>query len=304
VRIIKKFDRWIPDNDKLDSGKGKKVWLSNPNNEKMCGWFKYVKMTYTKEDKEKLIPTYENVSEKIAELIANELQIHNAKIDIGTYNGHLGCLSYNILGERRTMTEGISYISRCYPKYDISTGVDLDSKTYYGIEIILNSLRTKELKNEFLKIMIFDFIIGNSDRHSNNWAIIKTKSGKEYFAPLYDNGSSLCSFVSETEIDSYLGKDKMKLSSLVDTKSRTLIRIDGTKAKIPSHKEVLKYLRKEYYDETIEFVEIIIRKLTDEKIDDILRCVNEYISHKRSMLLKRFLIEKVKILKEIYKRGD
>ena len=48
--------------------------------------------------------------------------------------------------------------------------------------------------------MIFDFIIGNSDRHSNNWAIIKKAKEKERLAPIYDNGSSLCALVKESQI--------------------------------------------------------------------------------------------------------
>lgn len=304
VILIKAFDKWIPDEEKLDSGKGKKIWLVNPNNSKSCGWFKYLKKTYSKSDKQNEIDTFENVSEKIAELIAKELNLSNAKIDIGTYYGEYGCLSYNILRDKQTMSEGISYISRKYPQYDVTSEKDLETGKYYCLEIILNSLTSKELKNSFLKIVIFDFIIGNSDRHSNNWAIIKTKKGKEIFAPLYDNGSSLCALISEDEIDNYLGNDKMKFNSLIDSKSKTLIRIDGKLKKIPTHKEVIKYLHDNYYEETKDFVNVILKQLNNKKICDILRCVRKYISLKRFELLKRYLLGKVNILEEIYRRGD
>ncbi len=300
---IKEFDKWIPDKEKLDSGKGKKIWLINPNNKKTCGWFKYVKKTFNKDNKDNEINTFENVSEKIAELIARELKINCAKIDIGTYYGDSGCLSYDILGDIPAMTEGIAYISRTYPKYDVQKGIDLETGKYYGLEIILKSLWKEDLKREFLKIMIFDFIIGNSDRHPNNWAIIKNKSGKEYFAPLYDNGSSLCAFISDTDLDQYLGNDKLRFLSLVDSKSKTLIRIDSSNKKIPTHKDVLKYLCENYYNQTKEFAEIAIRKLNEEKIENILRSVNKYIYHRRYELLKKYLMEKIRILKEIYERG-
>lgn len=301
---IKVFDKWISDKEKLDSGKGKKIWLTKPNNRRICGWFKYVKKTYQKNDKKNEISTYENISEKIAELIASELKIKSAKIDIGTYYGDIGCLSYNILKDKQTMSEGVSYISRKYPKYDVTTGIDMETGQYYCLEMILNSLSTNELKRDFFKIMIFDFIIGNSDRHSNNWAIIKTKDTQECFAPLYDNGSSLCALINEHEIANYLSKDKLKLSSLVDSKSKTLVRINGNVKKIPTHKEVLQYLHDNYYENTRQFAEIAILKLNTEKIEEILYQVNKYISQRRYELLKRYLIEKMKILKEIYKRGD
>lgn len=301
---IKEFDKWIPDKEKLDSGKGKKIWLTNPNNVRTCGWFKYVKKTYQKNDKENEICTYENISEKIAELIARELKINSAKIDIGTYYGEKGCLSYNILSNNQSMSEGVSYISRKYKKYDAIIGQDLDSGKYYCLDIILSSLDSDKLKMDFLKIMIFDFIIGNSDRHSNNWAIVKTKSNKEYFAPLYDNGSSLCALINENEINDYLSEDKLRFNSLVDSKSKTIVRINGNLKKIPTHKEVLEYLCNKYYEETKGFVEMALQRLNEEKICDVLRSVNKYISHRRYKLLKKFLLEKIRILKEIYKRGD
>lgn len=297
---IRKFDKWIPDNEKLDSGKGKKIWLTNPNNNS-DGWFKYVKKTQEKNGDGSYVETFENISERIAELIAMEIKLPCAKIEIGTYYNEKGCLSYNILNKNRTMTEGISYISRKYPKYDVKEEKDLESGKYYSLEVIMNSLDSKELKEHFFKIMIFDFIIGNSDRHSNNWAIIKNSKNKEQFAPVYDNGSSLCSLIKESQISDYVdGNDGMKFISLVDTSSRTLIRIDGNNKKVPTHKEVIKHLHDNYKKETKEFVKLIIQKLNEDKIDNILRNVKKYITNNRYQLLKKYLLEKINILKEIY----
>ena len=301
--IIKKFDKWIPDREKLDSGKGKKIWLTNPRNANVNGWFKYVKCTKEKYENDKSINTFENISEKIADLIAKRLKIKNAKIDIGTYNNEIGCLSYNVLRDNQTMSEGVAYISRIYNKYDSNLCQDIESGEYYCLQMILNSLPNEELKNEFLKIMIFDFLIGNSDRHSNNWAVIKNRSNKESIAPLYDNGSSLCSLVKESEIKSYLGVDKLKFEALVDTKSRTIVRINGKNKSKPTHKEVLRYLSENYYNKTEDFAKSVVQKLSDEEIMDILRDVKEYISEDRLLLIRKYLKAKVKILKDIYKIG-
>lgn len=301
--IIKRFDKWIPDKEKLDSGKGRKIWLTNQRNPNINGWFKYVKYTQEKNDNNKEISTFENISEKVAELIAEELKIKNAKIEIGTYNNEIGCLSYNILHNNQTMSEGVAYISRTYTKYDSNLCKDLESGEYYCLQMILKSLPNEELKNEFLKIMIFDFIIGNSDRHSNNWAITKNRSNKESIAPLYDNGSSLCSLVKESQLKSYLSDDKVRFEALVNTKSRTIVRIDGKNKNKPTHKEVLRYLSENYYNETKEFAKRAVQKINDKKIYDILRNVKEYISEDRLLLIRKYLGAKMKILKDIYKLG-
>ncbi len=266
------------------------------------GWFKYVKKTSERDGEIGSVETYENISEKIAECIAIKLDLPCAKIELGTYHGETGCLSYNILGKNKVMSEGISYIVLNYKNYDSEKERDLDSGKYYCLEMVLQSLNSNELKNHFLKVMIFDFIIGNSDRHSNNWAIIKN-SISESFAPVYDNGSSLCSFIKESQIDGYLrSNDAMRFFSLVDTKSRTLVRIDGSKKSIPTHKAVLQYLHDNYYDETNEFVNKALIELNEQGIDDVLRQVIKYISNKRYELIRKYLREKMKILREIYRR--
>lgn len=301
---IRIFDKWIPDNDKQDSGKGKKIWLTNPNNNN-DGWFKYVKKTCEKNNKyncTETIETFENVSEKIAELIATKIKLPCAKIEIGTYYGEIGCLSYNILSKNKTMAEGISYISRRYKNYDIKEERDVETEKYYCLEIVLNSLDNIELRNHFFKIMIFDFIIGNSDRHSNNWAIIKKHKEKECFAPIYDNGSSLCALIKENQIKDYLlSRDKMKFNALIDTSSRSLVRIDGKCRKKPTHKESVQYLHDNFYNETKDFVKLIIQKLNEKTLENILNSVKEYISDNRYQLIKKYLLNKIVILKNIYK---
>ena len=74
-----------------------------------------------------------------------------------------------------------------------------------------------------LNMLVFDFLIGNSDRHQNNWAVLKSGDNTD-FSPLYDNGSSLCSFISDQQAESYMGKDLVRWKSLVDTKSKSLVR--------------------------------------------------------------------------------
>ena len=63
-------------------------------------------------------------------------------------------------------------------------------------------------------MLVFDYLIGNSDRHQNNWAII-IKDQKMEWSPLYDNSSSLCAYILEEQIAGYLGKDKNRWNSLM-----------------------------------------------------------------------------------------
>ena len=83
-------------------------------------------------------------------------------------------MSYNILKQDEELIEGISLINLKYPNYDPEKLFDDKKKEYYSLEMIMNSLEgIKDLKQNFIKVIFFDYIIGNTDRHQNNWGVIK-----------------------------------------------------------------------------------------------------------------------------------
>ena len=71
---------------------------------------------------------------------------------------------------------------------------------------------------------------------------ILIENDKKQWSPLYDNSFSLCAYVSEENIESYFGKDKNRWKSLVDTKSKSLLRRTEFDEKRPTHLEMLEYL--------------------------------------------------------------
>lgn len=120
-------------------------------------------------------------------------------------------------------------------------------------------------------------------------------------SPLYDNSSSLCAYVLEKQINGYLGKDKLRWKSLVETKSRSLIRRTGEDDKKPTHLEMLQYIKTNYYNQTKDFVHKIITVVTEENICAILDgyAENELSKNKKS-LIKKFLLHKIEDMKIIY----
>ena len=121
-------------------------------------------------------------------------------------------MSYNLIdnelekNEHINLLEGIVFIENKYPYYDKDKLEDVYTKTKYSVQMIKNSLRGILDMSEFYKIIIFDILIGNSDRHHSNWAILTRgsvyKTTENMFdiiinyslCPLYDNGSSLCAY--------------------------------------------------------------------------------------------------------------
>ena len=288
------FSHWKEyDGASEGSGRSEKVWLIEPNTQKV-GLFKY------KKDEK----TTDHISECIAYQLACLLNIECAKFELGTYKGREGSMSYNIIDNpKQSLIEGINYIMLKYPTYNVNTLKDAFTGKIYSLEMIQESLPVSIPFKDFLKIPLFDYLIGNTDRHQNNWAFIM-EDGILRFSPLYDNSSSLCAYMNDHDLNACIGKDKQKWKSVVETKSRSIIRRTCNDPQKPTHLEVLKYLQNYYYDDTIELAKKIAVTITANTIDKILSTFpNEHLSPIKKSVIKRFLLSKVEKLNEVYLLG-
>lgn len=295
--LIKNFENWIIDKEvPFGSGTRVKDWLTTKDN-KMKGLFKYPKL-HTDDDNS---ITAEHLSEKLAYDIGKLIGIECAKVDIGYFNNKMGSMSYLITDPaKEILIEGIHYISSSYPYYDESKLYDYKNKEYYSLEMILKSIQSSVFKNKILEMCVFDFLIGNSDRHHSNWATIRNENNEIRMSPLYDNGSSLCCYIEEKNIADHF-KDKMRFNSLCDTKSKSIIRLDKTNKKTPTHLEFLKELRRTYYYQTRGLVDVIKSNINENNIISILNKYDEDVmSSERKELIKRYLIRKVERMSGIY----
>ena len=228
-------------------------------------------------------------------------------------------MSYNLVDPNfednyTNLLEGIVFIENQYPYYDKDKLEDTYSNSKYSIQMIQNSLNGILEIDEFYKIVIFDILIGNSDRHHSNWAILS--KGTVYttpenvldisfnydICPLYDNGSSLCAYEDNNNLEIFF-KDKMKFEALVNTKSKSAI---GWENERPiRHFELLKKIKDNAYDRTIQYIENIKNNINEENIDKILSDFdNNIISIDMKKLLKMYLLERRKRMLEIYDLKD
>lgn len=287
---MKDFSNWKEyEGASEGSGRSEKLWLINPDTEQ-TGLFKY----------KKDVETTDHVSECIASDLATLIGIPCAQFEIGMFYGREGSISYNIK-ERDGMTliEGIYCIIVLHNDFDVEKLIDTKSGERYSVQMIEEVLSPFGLFEEFLPVMVFDFLIGNTDRHQSNLALIM-EDKKFSLSPLYDNSSSLCAYVAESKIERYFGNDRLLWQSLVDSKSKSLIRIKSSDTRLPTHAEVLRFLRSNYYVQTRSTVDRIKTLVTKDRICDILDKYSEVLSEKRKLLIKKYLLSKIEIMQDIY----
>ena len=287
------FDDWTIDEDTpFGSGASKKNWLVSQDNAQR-GIFKYPKVTSSGKI------TGEYWAECLACEIAQSLYIPCAKVDIGVYRGQIGSMSYMLLKKGEALIEGVSYISKEYPSYNPDDFFDASTQEWYSIQMIMKSMKDIGLDKDCLMFPIFDALIGNTDRHHSNWGVVTGENCMK-LSPLYDNGSSLCSIVPEEKINI---ADKHWFSSLIGTRSRSLIRFENIKAK-PTHFEMMKFLAENYLLECIYYVNRIRDTLTNEKIDALIgEYPDDIISPAMKVLLSLFLKERRNKIIEIFERN-
>ena len=218
-------------------------------------------------------------------------------------------MSYSFLSNITSLSEGVEFIFGKYPYYDRDTLIDKYSDMPYSVQMILESMKGILGITTISKIVLFDALIGNSDRHHSNWGITETKGFLKFddgispanemrLSPLYDNGSSLCSYINENDIETIL-KDKMKYEAIINTKSKSAIGLNNIRP--IRHFELVKNLKDEYYDETVAFVKIIRENITEQSIDTILSNFDDtIISNQMKKLLKQFIIDRKNRIIEIY----
>lgn len=90
---------------------------------------------------------------------------------------------------------------------------NIENKIVYLIDFVETTTKLEDFHIYFTKMLELDMFFLNEDRHTNNIAFIRNNSNKKYkLAPIFDNGLSLLSDISDygMDIDVYKNIQKVK----------------------------------------------------------------------------------------------
>ncbi len=304
MAVVNDYSSWdVYDGASEGSGRSEKIWLISSDGD--IGLFKFPKIDPSTNQE-----TTEHISEHLAHQIGDVLDVPTARVELGVYDGRIGSMSYLVSRPNEALIEGINFISGIYPGYDSNEMIDTSTGHYYCIDHILTSTKRFVPESIWLEMMLFDFLIGNADRHQSNWAILAsfTNTSEEAIrirkCPLYDNGSSLCCYVNNDQVNNMFGKDPGPFNALVDSRSRSIIRIDGTKKTKPPHKMVVQHLLT-HFPETAKIAKRFIDRLDENKIDMLLDMYQpDVLNEQKNKLIRRYLRRKIEILSTLLEGGN
>lgn len=96
---------------------------------------------------------------------------------------------------------GTVHMKRMIPDFDVKKG------RQHNIESVLTILAgiDKRMIQGMARILVFDALIGNTDRHQENWGILwRGQPQRPELAPAFDNGTSLGHEIMEAKLANFL----------------------------------------------------------------------------------------------------
>ena len=242
LKVGRDFD-FVSNTTTTKGSRLKRIAIDKKTNEEI--YFKYERYNCT-----------ESCSEKISYEIARVLGYPCAHIEFGEdEKGKIGILNYLFIKrEEEEHDDAKSYINRD----------STERKNFYTIQNIKNCLDKidRSLFNDFLKIMVFDALVGETDRHEENWGIIK-KNGKYKISPLYDNGCNLLREFKNEQLATQYYDEKKDFNSYIKRAKSVIYKDDHSRRY--NLFELIEYLYQRYPNQIKQEIDNL-RKLTTEKL--------------------------------------
>jgi hypothetical protein len=117
--------------------------------------------------------TYEFWNEIIAYEVGSLLGFKMLRYDLAIDGEIMGCISESMINsDKEELIEGVKYLQAYSPDYDPGKK---EHRTWYTFDLIEGALKAAKIGgfiNDILEIIVFDALIGNGDRHQENWAAI------------------------------------------------------------------------------------------------------------------------------------
>lgn len=174
-------------------------------------------------------------------------------------------------------TPGGDILQRVMRNYDRRKGLDHNFETVSRIMNVLThaGVLREDWKEYWAKTFMFDSLIGNTDRHQDNWGITWKYDDKDIevvvLSPAFDNGTSMGHEIASTNLNKF--EDPGKLSRYVYRGSHHMKWRQRDTEKIPLSESLR--LLSTIYPLTTEAVSLSLAKLTHRQIEDTIMSLTQ-----------------------------
>ena len=226
-------------------GGKQKFWYRWPCDDESLWVFKYPRPE-----------TGEHWAEKIAAEIAGCLGIPCARIEFAVFQDARGSASKSFISRDQNLFHGNQILARHMADYDPGQAFDQSQHSLKNIWLALEHLfeepvGLRSAKSRFAEFLVLDAVIGNTDRHHENWGVarrIRESRWVGYLAESFDHASSLGRELRDTRRHGLMAWD-YRSSELFPTFSNRVI--------APNRPDFKDYLQAIGLTESVDPIEIL-----------------------------------------------
>lgn len=161
--------------------------------------------------------TGEHWAEKIAERFAIEIRISCAPVELAEFRGSQGSATKSFAFGGSALHHGNEVLKQVISDYDPKKTFHQSAHTLDNIframdNIFISPEFARRAKIRISEYLVLDALIGNTDRHHENWGILRERVGdgwQGFVAPSFDHASSLGRELLDKDRDRFLVEERV-----------------------------------------------------------------------------------------------
>lgn len=246
---------------------------------------------------------HESVIEYMINRIGKELDLNMNEISLVRANGQIRFLSKYFLHKDENLIHGAEICGQHLGDMIMAKEIADHKKTsreLFTFEFIKDAIRSvfprafEQLTSDFVKMLVFDALVGNNDRHFYNWGVIDTKKKTiklPTFAPIYDSARGLLWNWSDNNLINLLENHKAGRKKLLKYIDGACPRVSIEGNNMADHFELMDFLKRY----SSEYEKIIGTLSSVENEERVLKMLNTqfysfYIPERMELII--FILKK------------
>lgn len=220
--------------------------------------------------------TGEDWAEKISCELCSHLNIEHANYELCTYNNRRAVLSQTIVESGERLIHGNEIINSAR-KDEFGARTYLEKQ--HTVSRVLAALyvidrdKFRETWSKFIGYLILDALIGNTDRHEENWGLILKGKNRVILAPTFDHASSLGrELTDDRRLRMLSNNDPRTTVETYSRKSRSALFKDPSDAKPLSPLEAFSLAARAHPESATDWISKV-EALSKETISDLVERV-------------------------------
>ncbi|MFC1546442.1 HipA domain-containing protein [bacterium] len=205
-------------------------------------------------------------------------------------------------------SSNINYVDKYISGYQFMNakirGYDLEKGEQHNLYTLFEIMTEEKVGNWlelWIKYFVFDALIGNTDRHQDNWGILNRKKGK-YLSPAFDNGTSMGYEILEENILKF--NDENYLEKYIN-KGYHHIKLSQTDQTHVKHLQLIEELINRYNKKAIRIIREVL-SFDNKNVEEILNYLVKFntiipLTEKRADFILRLIIKRKNMLMRLLK---